>query len=49
MPKNDPGTLSPAESIDVVAYILNQNKMPAGKTPLPASPAALDSIRIEIR
>ena len=49
MPKNDPGTLSPAESVDVVAYILQQNKMPAGKAALPANPAALDTIRIEIR
>ena len=49
MPKNDPGTLTPAESVEVIAYILQQNKMPAGKTALPANPPALDAIRIEIR
>jgi S-disulfanyl-L-cysteine oxidoreductase SoxD len=49
MPKNDPGTLTPAESVQVVAYILQENKMPAGKTALPANPSVLDAIRIEIR
>ena len=30
MPKNDPGTLTPAEVAQVMSYILQQNKMPAG-------------------
>jgi mono/diheme cytochrome c family protein len=49
MPKNDPGTLTPAQSAQVVAYILQQNKMPAGKAALPATSAALEPIRIEIK
>ena len=35
MPKNDPGTLTPEQSVEVMAYILQQNKMPAGKTTIP--------------
>ena len=49
MPKNDPGSLTPAESVDVIAYILQQNKMPVGKTPLPANPNPLYRIRIQLK
>ena len=49
MPKNDPGSLTPAESADVVAYILKENKMPAGKTPLPANANPLYRIRIQLK
>ena len=47
MPKNDPGTLSPQENADVLAYLLRMNRMPAGDTDLPADSAALKSIRID--
>ena len=49
MPKNDPGTLQPNEVADVMAYILHQNKMPAGKVPLPANEKAMYAIRIQIK
>jgi mono/diheme cytochrome c family protein len=49
MPKNDPGTLTPGQSADVIAYILKQNNMPAGKTALPTDVAALRTIRIQLR
>lgn len=49
MPKNDPGSLTPDESVQVLAYILQQNKMPAGKTPLPANDKALYAIKIQIK
>ena len=49
MPKNDPGTLAPAEVAEVMAYILQQNKMPAGKVPLPANEKAMYAIRIQIK
>jgi mono/diheme cytochrome c family protein len=49
MPKNDPGSLTPAESVEVIAYILQQNKMPAGKTPLPANANQLYRIRIQLK
>ena len=48
MPKNDPGSLTPAEVADVMSYILQQNKMPAGAA-LPANEKALFSIRIQIK
>ena len=48
MPKNDPGTLTPAEVAQVMSYILQQNKMPVG-TALPASEKALFSIKIQIK
>jgi S-disulfanyl-L-cysteine oxidoreductase SoxD len=46
MPKNDPGSLSPQEYVDVMSYILKLNKMPAGKTELPADSTKLSAIRI---
>ena len=49
MPKNDPGSLTPAESVDVIAYILQQNKMPAGKAPLAPNPNALFRILIQLK
>jgi mono/diheme cytochrome c family protein len=49
MPKNDPGTLTPEQSVDVIAYILKENGMPAGKTKMTADEAALKAIRIQLR
>ena len=49
MPKNEPGSLTPKEYVDVIAFILRLNKMPAGKTELPADPVALRRIRVELR
>jgi S-disulfanyl-L-cysteine oxidoreductase SoxD len=46
MPKNDPGSLSAQEYTDVIAYLLKLNRMPAGKTELPADSTALSTIRI---
>lgn len=48
MPKNDPGSLSPKEYTQVMAYLLKINGMPAGRTELPADPAALRAITINI-
>lgn len=48
MPKNDPGSLSPKEYTQVMAYLLKINGMPAGRTELPADPAALRGITINI-
>jgi S-disulfanyl-L-cysteine oxidoreductase SoxD len=47
MPKNDPGSLSPEEYADVLAYLLQLNRMPAGRRDLSNDVAALKSIRIE--
>ena len=48
MPKVDPGTLTPEETAQVVAYILKSNGVPPGKTELPSQLAALKTIRIEM-
>jgi hypothetical protein len=48
MPLDNPGGLSDQEYIDVVAYMLQLNGVPAGRTPLPADAAALKELRIEV-
>lgn len=47
MPKNEPGSLSPQENADVVAYLLQLNRMPPGAADIPADSTAMRSIRIE--
>jgi mono/diheme cytochrome c family protein len=49
MPKNAPGSLTVKESVQILAYILQLNRLPAGQTELPADPTALKTIRIELR
>ena len=48
MPKNDPGSLTPKEYMDVVAYLLKINSMPSGRVDLPANPATLRGITINL-
>src|SRR5215203_5984963 len=48
MPKNDPGSLSAKEYTQVMAFLLKINGMPAGRLDLPADPAALRGITINI-
>src|SRR5581483_526817 len=36
MPQSNPGSLSPAQTVDVIAYILKSNELRAGQTPLQA-------------
>lgn len=48
MPKNDPASLSQEEYIQVVAYLLKINGVPAGEADLPADSDALRKIRIEM-
>ena len=47
MPAVAPGTLTPEQSIDAVAYILSVAKYPAGAAELPAAVDELKQIRIE--
>lgn len=47
MPATKPGTLSPEQSAQLIAYILQENKMPVGKTDLPTDEKILKTIRIE--
>jgi mono/diheme cytochrome c family protein len=46
MPANNPGYLSEAEWVDIVAYMLSVSRMPAGAEPLQADPEALASVII---
>jgi mono/diheme cytochrome c family protein len=48
MPEDDPGSLTPKEYAQVVAYILKINKMPPGKNELPSDMEALKQIRLEL-
>jgi mono/diheme cytochrome c family protein len=47
MPKNEPGSLAPEEYVDVLAYLLKLNQMPAGAADLPPDTTVLGQVRIE--
>ena len=47
MPQDDPGTLSPDETADLVAYILSGNRFSAGETALTNDIDALMEISFE--
>ena len=47
MPLNDPGKLTAQQNADVLAYLLDFNTFPAGKTELPHEGEVLKQIRIE--
>jgi mono/diheme cytochrome c family protein len=47
MPKNDPGSLTPEECAELIAYVLKLNEVSAGKAPLAGDPGELRKIRIE--
>lgn len=49
MPQMAPGSLQPDENAAVVAYILQENGMPAGGRSMPTDPAALDAVTIDSR
>lgn len=49
MPKDDPGSLTVKERIDVIAYLLKLNELPAGKDDLPADPELLKKIVIDLK
>lgn len=49
MPDDDPGTLSPQQSADLVAFILSFNKFPAGNAELPAVNESLAGIRFDAK
>jgi mono/diheme cytochrome c family protein len=49
MPKNDPGSLSAEDYVDVIAYLLKMNAFPVGKDELIPDVIALKDIRIETK
>lgn len=46
MPTTDPGMLTPEEYVDVIAYVLKENKFPAGAQELKADAAALKRLTL---
>jgi len=46
MPEDNPGSLTAAQTRDVVAYILQNNKLPVGRTELPEAEADLKQIKL---
>ena len=46
MPSNAPGTLTPAQYADVMAFVLSVNKYPAGQTELPTDAAVLKAVKM---
>lgn len=49
MPKNDPGSLSPEDAADVVAYLLKMNAMPTGPEEMWGDADSLKKYRIETK
>jgi cytochrome c len=47
MPQNNPGSLSSAQAVDVMAYIFKSNEFRAGQMPLPSDLDALKAIKID--
>jgi len=48
MPNDDPGSLSSQQSLQLVAYLLKLNGMPAGTDALSSDATALKKIKIEM-
>ncbi len=49
MPQNEAGTLSPAHTAEIVAYILSGNRFPVGDAPLAEDADALKRIMMDVR
>ena len=47
MPQNEPGSLSPQVTAEIIAYILSANKLPAGDVALSSDVEALKGIRLD--
>jgi mono/diheme cytochrome c family protein len=47
MPQSNPGSLKRRQYVDILAYILSLNGMPAGEQELPSAAAELKAIRIK--
>ncbi|MBM4193751.1 MAG: cytochrome c [Gemmatimonadetes bacterium] len=46
MPQDNPGAMSAEAYADVIAFIMQMNKMPAGDIELPADSVALEKVRV---
>lgn len=47
MPYDRPGSLTAAQTADLIAYIFSRNRIPAGTTPMPTDVLVLRQIRID--
>lgn len=47
MPQDAPGTLTAAQTAEIVAHVLRGNRLPAGETPLPEDEETLDAVPFE--
>jgi mono/diheme cytochrome c family protein len=47
MPQDQPGTLSPDQTADIIAYILSANQLPPGEVALPTDLEILKEIRLD--
>jgi mono/diheme cytochrome c family protein len=45
MPADKPGSLTPDQTVDVIAYLLKKGNFPAGQADLPTDTAALKAIK----
>ncbi len=45
MPPSNPGAVTPAAKVDIIAYLLKGNRIPAGTTELPKEPDGLKQIQ----
>ncbi len=49
MPPSGPSSVTPAQKADILAYLFNQNKYPAGTTELEPKAEVLKQIKIELK
>ncbi len=48
MPDDKPGSLTREEYADALAYILKQNKLPAGSTKIAPDSAAMSAVKLDL-
>jgi len=49
MPQNAPGSLSGQQNADILAFVFNANKFPAGDSELPKEAGILKTIKFEVK
>jgi S-disulfanyl-L-cysteine oxidoreductase SoxD len=49
MPQNAPGSLSGQQNADILSFVFNANKFPAGQTELPKEAGILKTIKFETK
>ena len=49
MPQNAPGSLSGQQNADILAFVFNANKFPAGDAELPKEAGILKTIKFEVK